>query len=115
MRRRDALDVSKHMTDEELVVKLEKAFERTPLMTTRDLRAQGLLGRHTIAKRIGSWSALVQRAGADPNELRRRLFARTIERKRNARDLGQALAERLQPAGHSVAFNVDCMSSMWEA
>jgi hypothetical protein len=105
MRRRDALDVSRHRTDEEIVDHLKKAFERTPHVTTRDLRAQGLPCRHSIRHRMGSWSELVKRAGHDPSELRKTLFARMMERKHNGKALGAALAERLSAEGRPVAFD----------
>ena len=105
MRRRDALDVSRHRTDEEIVDHLRKAFERTPHVTTRDLRAQGLPSRHSITHRMGSWSELVKRAGRDPSELHKTLFARMMERKHNGKALGAALAERLSEKGRPVAFD----------
>lgn len=105
MRRRDALDVCKHRTDEEVVGHLRKAFDRTPFVTTRDLRAQGLPSRHLIRHRMGSWSEVVKRAGRDPAELHRALFARMMERKHNGKALGTALADRLSEGGRRVAFD----------
>ena len=105
MRRRDALEVSRHRTDEEIVDRLKKVFERTPFVTTRDLRAQGLPDRHSIKHRMGSWSELVRRAGQDPSDLHKTIFRRMLERKHNGKALGTALAERLSEKGRPVAFD----------
>jgi len=41
IQRRTALEISKRQTDEQVVANLSKALQRSPLLTTRDLRAQG--------------------------------------------------------------------------
>jgi hypothetical protein len=116
MRRRDALEVSKHRTDDEIVEQLKAALERTPYLTTRDLRAQGLPNRHSIHRRMGSWAELVRRAGRDPSELRKKLFDRMIRRKQDGKALGQALADRFSERGTPATFdrrlNVLCFSGL---
>lgn len=105
MRARDALDVSKHRTDDEIVAHLKTALERTPFVTTRDLRAQGLPGRHSIRRRMGSWAELVRRTGRDPSELRKALFERMMMRKHDGKALGIALADRLSERGRRAVFD----------
>jgi hypothetical protein len=105
MRRRDALEVSKVQSDEKIVANLRKAFERTPLLTTRDLRAQGLPSKVTIRKRIGSWSEFLRQAGRDPDALRKDLRERMLQRKENGHAFGAAFAGKLSERGHLVSFD----------
>ncbi|HET7525733.1 MAG TPA: hypothetical protein VFK10_07305, partial [Burkholderiaceae bacterium] len=85
--------------------KLGKAFQRSPLLTTRDLRAQGLPSKQTLRRRLGPWAECIEQAGRNSTALSKALFERMNRRKANGRELGIALAEKLRRDGHLVAFD----------
>jgi hypothetical protein len=105
MQRRIALEISKKQTDEEMVSNLRKALQRSPLLTTRDFRAQGLPSKQTIRARLGAWTECLQQAGADPTELNKALGERARQRVEHGRAFGLAIARKLREDGHLVAFD----------
>ena len=105
MQRRTALDVSKVQTNEQIVLNLRKALLRSPLLTTRDLRAQGLPSKITLRHRIGSWTECLRQAGIQPAELNKALCERAQQRRDDLREFGNAVAQRLREVGHQVTFD----------
>jgi hypothetical protein len=105
MQRRTALEVSRKQTDEQIVANLRKALERSPLLATRDFRAQGLPSKVTIRRRLGAWNECLKKVGQDPSELGKALVARATQRKEDGREFGLAIAQKLREDGHLVAFD----------
>lgn len=105
MQRRMTLEICKKQTDEEIVSNLRKALQRSPLLTTRDLRAQGLPGKRTIRDRLGAWPGCLKQAGGDPAALSTALGERARQRVAHGREFGLAIARRLREDGHLVAFD----------
>ncbi|NUZ07677.1 recombinase family protein [Piscinibacter koreensis] len=105
IQRRTHLELSRKQTDEQILRNLETALKRSPLLVTRDLRAQGLPGKATLRDRLGGLRECMRRVGQDPTELSRAISERTCERKADASAFGTALAERLKEAGHTVAYD----------
>ena len=105
MQRRTVLEVSKRQTDAEIVSNLRTALQRSPLLTTRDLRPQGLPSKVTIRTRLGSWTECLKRAGAEPTDLNRALLARAKLRRQESREFGVAIAQKLREDGQEVVFN----------
>jgi DNA invertase Pin-like site-specific DNA recombinase len=105
MQRRIALEICKKQTDEEMVSNLRRALQRSPLLTTRDLRAQGLPGKRTMRVRLGAWTECLKQAGADPAERNKALSERARQRIEHGRAFGLAIARKLREDGHLVAFD----------
>ena len=105
MERRTALEIKKKQTDEEIVSNLRKALQRSPLLVTRDFRAQGLPNKVTIRARLGAWAECLKQAGADPIELNGALAERARQRREHGREFGVAIARKLREDGHLVAFD----------
>ena len=105
MQRRIALEISKKQTDEEMVSNLRRALQRSPLLTTRDFRAQGLPSKGTIRARLGAWAECLKQAGRDPTELNMALGERGRQRREHGREFGLAIARKLRDDGHLVAFD----------
>jgi hypothetical protein len=105
MQRRIVLEICKKQTDEEMVSNLRKALQRSPLLTTRDLRAQGLPSKRTMRARLGSWTECLKQAGAEPTERNNALSERARQRMEHGRAFGLAIARKLREAGHLVAFD----------
>jgi len=104
VQRRTALIGTKH-TDEQLLANLSKTLQASPLLTARDLRAQGLPNAGTMRARLGSWTKCLERAGLDPIEQRRTLLERAKRHVANGREFGRAIAAKLREDGHTVAFD----------
>lgn len=105
MQRRVALEARKRRPGESLVEKLAQALERSPLLTTRDLRAQGLPNRNTICDRLGPWSECLKQAGRDPADAKAALVARAYQRRQHGLAFGHAIEHRLRESGYEVMFD----------
>ena len=105
IQRRTALEISRKQTDEEILANLRKALHRNPLLSTRDLRAQGVPNKVTIRARLGPWTECLKRAGGDPTELNKALLERANLRRKHSREFGVAIARRLKQDGRLVAFD----------
>jgi DNA invertase Pin-like site-specific DNA recombinase len=105
MHRRSMLEISRKQTDQEIVANLRRALKRSPLLTTRDLRAQGLPNKVTLRTRLGAWNECLKQAGQDPTQLHKALFERARQRRENAREFGLAIAQKLREGGHLVTFD----------
>jgi hypothetical protein len=105
IQRRTELEISRKQTAEQIVVNLSKALQRSPLLTTRDLRAQGLPSKRTIRSRLGEWAGCLEQAGQDAAELSQALVERSKLRRASGRKLGLALAQTLREDDQLVRFD----------
>ena len=105
IQRRTALELNKKQSDEEIVSNLRMALERSPLLATRELRAQGLPNIVTIRTRLGAWNECLKRAGQDPTEANSALMERAQRRRERGREFGNAFAGKLREEGHQVVFD----------
>lgn len=102
---RAALELDKRRAGELLEEKLHKAFERSPLLTTRDLRDHGLPCRQTLRDRMGSWAECLKVVGFDHADHGQALAERARQRRANTAAFGLAIAERLREARLLVTFS----------
>jgi hypothetical protein len=105
IQRRTELEISRKQTAEQIAVNLSRALQRSPLLTTRDLRAQGLPSKRTIRTRLGEWAGCLEQAGQDAAELSQALVERSKVRRANGRKLGLALAQTLREDDQLVRFD----------
>ena len=105
IQRRTELEINRKQTAEQIVVNLSRALQRSPLLTTRDLRAQGLPSKRTIRTRLGEWAGCLEQAGQDAAELSQALVERSKVRRASGRKLGLALAQTLREDDQLVRFD----------
>ena len=85
---------------------LRKALQRSPLLATRDLRAQGFPSKRTIRTRLGAWAGCLEQAGQEPTELNKALVERRSCAGRAAASSGLALSpEACREDGQLVGFD----------
>ncbi len=105
IQRRRAFERDKKQTGEEIVAKLKRALQRSPLLGVRELGLQGLPNIITVRRRLGPWAEALKQAGLDLAELRRQIAERGRQRQADGFEFGCAIADRLKEDGHRVSFS----------